>query len=234
MSNKVCYINECDSPVIARGLCSKHYTRWFKHGDVNYRADTSGKNNPMYKHGKYCEPSICECGKEKDFRSQKCAVCSGTSYPIGQKEYEYSKYDISEDQIRGAIASANNYTSAAETLGLSRSELMRRLDGIESIDVSHFISGRGRPLGYEQIFTAKSRITAATVRRYLIESGLKEYVCSKCKLGPVWNEATLTLQLHHINGDSRDHRLENIEWLCPNCHSQTDTYSGKKKKGTEQ
>ena len=33
--------------------------------------------------------------------------------------------------------------------------------------------------------------------------------------------------LHHKNGDGTDNRLENIEFLCPNCHSQTDTYGGR-------
>jgi 5-methylcytosine-specific restriction endonuclease McrA len=35
------------------------------------------------------------------------------------------------------------------------------------------------------------------------------------------------MALHHINGDRLDNRLENLELLCPNCHSQTDTYSGR-------
>ena len=35
---------------------------------------------------------------------------------------------------------------------------------------------------------------------------------------------SITLQLHHINGDGTDDRLENLQLLCPNCHSQTDSY----------
>ena len=37
----------------------------------------------------------------------------------------------------------------------------------------------------------------------------------------------LNAQLHHKNGDGTDNRLENVEFLCPNCHSQTDTYGGR-------
>lgn len=37
----------------------------------------------------------------------------------------------------------------------------------------------------------------------------------------------LTLQLDHINRVNNDHRLTNLRFLCPNCHSQTDTYAGK-------
>jgi len=235
MSNIVCSVNECNNLARARGLCTNHYAMWFRRGTTS-RANTSGKNNPMYKHGKYCEPSLCECGRKKDRRSQKCAICRGVSYPVGEKEYEYSKYDISENQIKDAVANANSYTRAADILKLPRSELMRRLDGMESIDVSHFICGRGRPLDYERVFTANSKIAAVTVRKYLLKYRLMEYICARCKSNPVWMETTLVLQLHHINGNSKDHRLENIEWLCPNCHSQTDTYVGKnsKKKGTKQ
>ncbi len=35
------------------------------------------------------------------------------------------------------------------------------------------------------------------------------------------------MQLHHINGDGGDNRLQNIVFLCANCHSQTDTYGGR-------
>jgi hypothetical protein len=30
--------------------------------------------------------------------------------------------------------------------------------------------------------------------------------------------------MDHINGNRKDHRLDNLRWLCPNCHSQTDTF----------
>lgn len=39
----------------------------------------------------------------------------------------------------------------------------------------------------------------------------------------------LPLQLDHVNGIFGDHRLENLRWLCPNCHSQTETFAGKGK-----
>ena len=60
----------------------------------------------------------------------------------------------------------------------------------------------------------------------LIKANLIEYKCSSCGITK-WNGKPLTLQLHHINGNNRDNRLENLTFLCPNCHSQTDNFSGK-------
>lgn len=53
--------------------------------------------------------------------------------------------------------------------------------------------------------------------------------CSLCSQPVTWNNRPLTLQLDHINGNRKDNRLENLRFVCPNCHSQTDTFSGRNK-----
>lgn len=62
----------------------------------------------------------------------------------------------------------------------------------------------------------------------LIKEGVMEYKCAICGLTE-WRGEKISLQLHHKNGDNKDHRIENLEFLCPNCHSLTDTYAGKNK-----
>jgi DNA-binding CsgD family transcriptional regulator/5-methylcytosine-specific restriction endonuclease McrA len=60
----------------------------------------------------------------------------------------------------------------------------------------------------------------------LLNAGLKDGRCEHCGRS-AWRGKPLNLALHHVNGDRLDNRLENLELLCPNCHSQTDTYSGR-------
>jgi len=64
------------------------------------------------------------------------------------------------------------------------------------------------------------------VKQRLIKLGLKEDRCEICGISD-WLGAPLSLPLHHVNGDRHDNRLENLQLLCPNCHSQTENFAGR-------
>jgi len=69
-------------------------------------------------------------------------------------------------------------------------------------------------------------ISLQGLKRRLIKEGYKENKCECCNI-TTWNGKEISLQLHHINGNRTDNRIENLQILCPNCHSQTETYAGK-------
>lgn len=67
----------------------------------------------------------------------------------------------------------------------------------------------------------------AQIKKRLIEMGREER-CQECGLGALWEGKELKLQVDHINGVRTDNRLDNLRIICPNCHSQTDTFAGKR------
>ena len=60
----------------------------------------------------------------------------------------------------------------------------------------------------------------------LVQTGYKEYKCECCGISE-WNGKSIRLQLHHKDGNPMNNNLENLEVLCPNCHTQTDNYGSK-------
>jgi len=106
------------------------------------------------------------------------------------------------------------------------------------LDVSHFnresqLRGlRSRhertDLSDHEIFCEASRVLGRSLRSRA-RSRLVPQCCAFCGNAGEWQGRPLTLQLDHANGRYDDNRLENLRWLCPNCHSQTPTFAGRGK-----
>lgn len=64
------------------------------------------------------------------------------------------------------------------------------------------------------------------LKQRLLDEGLKANRCERCGLSE-WMGAPLSMELHHVNGDGSDNRLENLQLLCGNCHAQTDNWGGR-------
>jgi Zn finger protein HypA/HybF involved in hydrogenase expression len=90
----------------------------------------------------------------------------------------------------------------------------------------------GKEIPIQDIFTKNSTYHRNSLKIRLVRDGIKEYKCEKCGNLGEWHGEKLILQLEHKNGISNDNRIQNLCFLCPNCHSQTKTYSGRNKKIT--
>jgi len=88
---------------------------------------------------------------------------------------------------------------------------------------------RANRLSDEKLFCANSKAHRGSVKQRLRDLG-HEFVCRDCGVDEEWNGKPLSLQLEHTNGISNDNRIENLALLCPNCHSQTETFAGRNKK----
>jgi HNH endonuclease len=91
---------------------------------------------------------------------------------------------------------------------------------------------RPHPMPMERLLVADTYRSRHNVKLRLIGEGIKQDRCEMCGLTE-WRGRPLSMALHHINGDGRDNRLENLQLLCPNCHSQTDNFSARGRRRLE-
>lgn len=88
------------------------------------------------------------------------------------------------------------------------------------------ISGNYRYTLDEILVKDTPYVNMSKLKERVLKANLLENKCYNCGINS-WNGKPLTLQLDHINGDNRDNRIENLRLLCPNCHSQTETFCRK-------
>jgi DNA-binding CsgD family transcriptional regulator len=88
------------------------------------------------------------------------------------------------------------------------------------------VVARPHGLPLDQLLTVGVYRSRFNLKLRLVKAGLKQKFCEVCGIAS-WEGRPISLALHHVNGDRYDHRIENLQLLCPNCHSQTDTFAGR-------
>ena len=117
------------------------------------------------------------------------------------------------------------------TTGNSHTTVKRRIKEL-NINIEHWADNTknahsAKKTPHDEYFAINTPHSGGHIRERLLKDGLLEYKCSECGNTGEWNGQSLVLQVDHINGDHCDNRLENLRFLCPNCHSQTKTFAGK-------
>lgn len=148
-------------------------------------------------------------------------------------------YELSDDEFTNLIKSSHNIREVLFKLNLTTvgnswgyALVKRRMKELQitGYDFLGKESAKQLPkvesLTTENLLIANSNSPRCVIRRRILEENLLEYKCAKCGISE-WNNKPLSLELDHINGINNDNRLENLRFLCPNCHSQTKTHGSK-------
>lgn len=150
-------------------------------------------------------------------------------------------FTCERSRLESLIKESTTYSDVLRKLGLlpigsNRYNLKEKIK-YENIDDSHLASNSGFGWSSGKILITKehalsycisnSSMDTTSIKRYILQFNLIEYKCDGCGLKNEWNNKLLTLDLHHKNGIRDDHRIENLEFLCPNCHSQEYTSNRK-------
>lgn len=148
-------------------------------------------------------------------------------------------YKLSDEQFVELLKKSSTISEVLFKLGYTvkgnswgYSQVKRRMDDL-NLDYSIF-KGKSAVIKItrlnnvkkEDILKENCRHQRTVLRRYVIKNNLIPYKCAICGCTE-WQGKTLSLELDHINGVNNDNRLENLRFLCPNCHSQTSTYGSR-------
>ncbi|MEW2126716.1 HNH endonuclease signature motif containing protein [Streptomyces sp. NPDC007259] len=157
---------------------------------------------------------------------------------IDTSHFRRARFAIPEAALRKAIPDATSYADVMRALGLEVQDTnhrrVRRAVLRLELDTSHF---RRRPWSAQKAAKPKAvapttlvvrppgsaRVNRERLHRALQEIGVA-YRCTSCGNRGRWMKQTCTLQIDHINGDWLDNRAENLRYLCPNCHTLTETW----------
>ena len=145
-----------------------------------------------------------------------------------------------ESNLREAVKESTSVRQVLSRLGLKEAggnySQIKKFISLYKIDSSHF-TGRGWNIGMkfvikratpiEEILIKDSNFQSYKLKKRLFIAGLKQMICEECGWAKESVDGRVPLELHHLNGDAHDNRIENLKVLCPNCHSLESNYRGR-------
>lgn len=154
-------------------------------------------------------------------------------------------YECTDEQFVNLIKNSANIAEVLFKLGYTvkgnswgYSQVKQRMTDLNLSSANfkgknaYYETNKEREISPDKLFRINCKHTRTVLRRNIIRNNLLPYKCAICGISK-WNNKTLSLELDHINGMNNDNRLENLRFLCPNCHSQTTTYGSRNQQRNE-
>ena len=150
-------------------------------------------------------------------------------------QYTMKKVNYAKELLEDKVKDCYSFAELCRRLGLkpegSNPKTVRKKMDEFGIDYSHFTGQRWNTNPSNPVYQGKylpnlcehSLLSTSNAKALVYKLGLKENKCEICGISE-WQGKPLVCELHHINGDSTDNRIENLQILCPNCHSQTENF----------
>jgi RNase P subunit RPR2 len=145
------------------------------------------------------------------------------------------KYD--EEKFKRVCEKSDSMLQAASTLGLHFNTFKRHAKKLNVYKPNQSGKGMKKPRNEDGIIKYKlydilngkhPHYQTYKLKLRLLEEGIKENICEVCDL-QIWEGNNINMELDHIDGDRTNHKLDNLRMICPNCHSQTETFRAKNK-----
>lgn len=152
---------------------------------------------------------------------------------MGRRKY-------TDEDLINAVKKSHSYSETCRNLGVSCKghslKIIKNKIINLGLDTTHFTGQRWNKglTSYDnpsikrrdisEVLTDKFPYSSHYIRKRLLREHIKECKCECCQRTE-WLGIPIPLELHHINGNHYDNRLENLLILCPNCHALTDSHT---------
>lgn len=142
-------------------------------------------------------------------------------------------WDISNEDFINIVKNSNTYSDVLRKCGyknIGNTTTIKKRIALLNLSVEHFVKyiiPTQNKIPLSEILVENSTYNHNNEIKFKLINELNwEYKCKICGINE-YNGKKLSLELDHINGNNKDNRITNLQILCPNCHSQTNTFRGR-------